>query len=150
MKRCLDCEEIKPFADFAKRSLERGTYQSRCLNCFRIYSKRHYKENGKSSDFSVKRSKRVQEIRDWYRTLRATWSCIKCGEDHPATLDCHHRDPSTKIRIGTNGRSSVSEMVAKGWSRERILEEIAKCDIICSNCHRKHHWHEKHSEDGGS
>lgn len=26
-------------------------------------------------------------------------------------------------------------MVRDGYSKERILEEISKCDILCANCH---------------
>jgi len=31
---------------------------------------------------------------------------------------------------------SISAMVHKGFSWESILAEIAKCDVVCSNCHR--------------
>ena len=27
-------------------------------------------------------------------------------------------------------------MLIGGWSREKVDEEIKKCDIVCSNCHR--------------
>ena len=27
-------------------------------------------------------------------------------------------------------------MIGCGQSKEAILEEIAKCDLICANCHR--------------
>jgi hypothetical protein len=74
------------------------------------------------------------ENRKLFRELKATLSCGRCGESHPATLDFHHRDPSTKSL-------EVSIMV---WNRtwKRVLAEIAKCDVICANCHRKEHWNE--------
>ncbi len=73
--------------------------------------------------------RRMQEIRD----LKAATGCKVCGETHPACLDFHHRDPSTKLfTIGSSSKACKS--------RERVWAEIAKCDVICSNCHRKEHY----------
>ena len=33
----------------------------------------------------------------------------------------------------------ICGMVGHYMSRERILEEIKKCDVFCANCHMKHH-----------
>lgn len=55
-----------------------------------------------------------------------------CGESDVRCLDFHHRNPKVKsfcIAIG----------VKRGFSLERIKKEIKKCDVICSNCHRKFH-----------
>ncbi len=30
--------------------------------------------------------------------------------------------------------------VTRRMSKERILKEIAKCDVLCRNCHAKLHW----------
>lgn len=60
--------------------------------------------------------------------------CLRCPEDHPACLDFHHRDPSTK-------EFTVCELT--DYSLETVKAEIAKCDVLCSNCHRKLHWEEK-------
>jgi len=40
----------------------------------------------------------------------------------------------------------VSYMVRQKLSRQRILDEIAKCDILCANCHRKLHYEEDAGE----
>jgi hypothetical protein len=56
----------------------------------------------------------------------------KCGEDHPACLDFHHRDPSTKSFCPNEG-------IKKCVKPSLMIEELAKCDVLCSNCHRKEH-----------
>lgn len=35
---------------------------------------------------------------------------------------------------------TLADAVAQGWSRDRILEEVGKCRVLCANCHFKHHW----------
>lgn len=61
----------------------------------------------------------------------ASKSCERCGEDDPITLDWHHTDPRTK-------EHAVSKMW-KERGRQAILNEIAKCQCLCANCHRKVH-----------
>lgn len=63
-----------------------------------------------------------------------------CGERHPACLDFHHRDPKSK-------EFYITIAAKRGWAWSRIAAEVEKCDVLCSNCHRKLHWNEKH---GGS
>lgn len=56
-------------------------------------------------------------------------ACVVCGlEDHSAVYDFHHRDPSQKDFAISRG---------KNW--DIIAEELKKCDLVCSNCHRKIH-----------
>ena len=46
-------------------------------------------------------------------------------------MDFHHKDPSTKVfEIGSKGYK---------YSLEKLKEEVAKCDVVCANCHRKIH-----------
>lgn len=55
--------------------------------------------------------------------------CADCGGTFPAcVMDFHHRDPKTKI-------ASIAKAVSC-MSRAALIEEIAKCDLICANCHR--------------
>ena len=74
-------------------------------------------------------------MRAWLLEIKKQRACERCGEDAPECLHFHHRDPETKDR-------EVSAAIEQGWSKRRILAEIAKCDVLCANCHCKEHWHE--------
>lgn len=58
--------------------------------------------------------------------------CTRCGyAKHVAALVFHHRDPSTKsFAISVDG-------VPRAW--RRLVDEAAKCDLLCANCHREVH-----------
>ena len=65
---------------------------------------------------------------------KASLSCNICGESHPAIIDFHHPK--------NNGETKVSYYVRQNqW--KKAYEEAAKCDPVCSNCHRKIHWEER-------
>jgi len=56
--------------------------------------------------------------------------CVDCGgRFHPCAMDFDHLDGTTK-------RATVSELVSKAKPLEVILAEVAKCELVCSNCHR--------------
>jgi len=60
--------------------------------------------------------------------------CVKChGIFHHAAYDFHHRDPSQK-------HFHLTALYDKKW--DRLVAEAAKCDLICSNCHRVMHYEE--------
>ena len=45
-------------------------------------------------------------------------------------MDFDHRDPSVK----SFGLTTARAMLA---SREDLMREVAKCDVVCANCHRR-------------
>ena len=97
----------------------------------REYQKKWYLKNRK---LQIERNEATKLKKlQWFKEYKSNLACVSCGENHPATLDFHHRDPETKER-------GVSAMVYSGCSIENILEEAAKCDVLCSNCHRKLHY----------
>lgn len=72
----------------------------------------------------------VRENREWLQGIKAACGCVDCGINDPDVLEFDHRDPSQKsFTIGSS--SGV------GGTRERLLDEINKCDVRCANCHRK-------------
>lgn len=80
--------------------------------------------------------RRKQELIEWYREYKKTLRCVDCGQDHPATLEFHHLDPSKKEVM-------VSKLIHETSSMRKLQEEIAKCVVLCANCHRIRHWNER-------
>jgi len=54
--------------------------------------------------------------------------CAHCGESDVRCLEFNH--------LG-NKKENVSHMMGK-QPIDMILREISKCEILCSNCHRKY------------
>lgn len=75
---------------------------------------------------------RRQRLRAWVNDRKASAGCARCGEDDPRCLDFHHRDTGAK-------EMGISEMVTHGYGTDRLRTEIAKCDVLCANCHRREH-----------
>jgi hypothetical protein len=98
------------------------------------YAKRHYQKNKTAIIARVGRRRKTQSAQ--FAAYKATLACTNCGENHPATLDFHHveRHPTNK---------KVHKLVQDGHWWKRIMEEIAKCVVLCSNCHRIHHHDER-------
>lgn len=70
------------------------------------------------------RSRRRAQLFEIKKELK----CVYCDSTNPLALDFDHRDPSTKLGI-------VAQMATNGTPWERVIEEIAKCDAVCRNCH---------------
>jgi hypothetical protein len=102
-------------------------------------SKKHYEKNKLARIADKKARKRRNRI--FVQEYKRSHPCIRCGESTPCCLDFHHVDPSKKIDV-------LTQMANRGFGIKRILEEIAKCVILCANCHRKEHSGESPNWDG--
>lgn len=80
--------------------------------------------------------RRRLELRRWWSELKGTLACEVCGECAPECLHFHHDDPDDKD-------FDVATAMSHGTAKEKILAEIAKCRVLCANCHLKHHWDER-------
>ena len=92
----------------------------------RNYNKEHASEK-------ATHNRRHREIRKaWLLEYKKTHPCETCGEAHPSCIDFHHRNSKDK-------KFAISEN-SKGKCLETLKKEIAKCIVLCANCHRKLHW----------
>jgi hypothetical protein len=103
------------------------------------HERNKHREDYKASQAETKKRIR-KERREWFQDLKKTLKCNRCPETDWRVLDFHHTDPSQKDW-------EVANMVRSRWSQKRILAEIAKCEVLCSNCHRKEHWKERHESE---
>src|SRR2546425_4524317 len=64
-----------------------------------------------------------------------------CGEWRSECLQFHHRDPKQK-------EFNVGESIRNGVSLEKLKSEIAKCDVLCANCHAIETQNERYRRKG--
>ena len=123
VKRCARCGVAKPLADFHRRGVG---HQSWCKVC-RWDWDAAYDERRRPVRMLQKRE-RIQGLETWMREFKGSRACADCGGFfHPAAMTFHHLPGSTK-------RADVSNLLYSGY-RQVLLDEIAKCELVCANCH---------------
>jgi hypothetical protein len=115
-KICTDCKQEKSLNEFYKQN-DRKNGSSQCKQCFNKYCSERWK-NRKIDAIIYKGS-----------------SCVDCGISYPnipyPVFDFHHLDPNQKD-------FDWSKMRVRSW--DIIINELDKCVLLCSNCHRiRHH-----------
>lgn len=65
-------------------------------------------------------------FREWLDSIKSN-PCLDCGRVRPAVaMDFDH--------IGEDKVTQISDMWS--WPRDKVLAEIAKCELVCCICHR--------------
>lgn len=98
------------------------------------YQRQWYLKNKDKQKKNASRHRKANKLRNKNFIIdhKSKNSCEQCKEDDPICLEFHHRDKKTKD-------GNVGDLVRKGCSLDRIRKEMSKCDVLCSNCHRKEH-----------
>jgi hypothetical protein len=69
-------------------------------------------------------------LRDWVHTLKESTPCTDCKMMYPYyVMDFDHLPEFEKS-------GQISTMISQGATK-KVKEEIAKCEIVCANCHRQ-------------
>ena len=94
---------------------------------------RHWRKNimtpMQKKDMLDKKYQRIEKLVSWMRNFKVELGCQHCGEKRWQCLDFHHLEKK-KYNISTD------TIWWNGWGKKRLLEEMKKCLILCSNCHR--------------
>lgn len=138
-KKCSMCEKILPktVEFFATRTDRKNlTYQSNCRECQKKYRREHYLQNKKK--YVEKASLYRKNVLEWFKQIKKNLECEVCGEKRFWVLDFHHKNPLEKDQ-------EVSNLTRRG-NKKKILEEVEKCSVLCSNCHRDLHYREQNAD----
>lgn len=128
MKRCAKCGVTKFTSDFTiSRSRKDGLNPS-CKECHRQYTRTHYENNKRY--YKSKARDHQRKTTDLVRQLKDGKACTDCKVSYPYyVMDFDH--------IRGRKVNDVARMVNTGASKEAILLELEKCDLVCANCHRE-------------
>jgi predicted kinase len=127
-KRCSKCEKSKPLDDFNKASKSPDGKQGYCRECGRTASKNNYydcKEGHK-----VTRKQFNENLQYRVAAIKAVTPCADCGAVlDPVCMDFDHLPGFTK-------EHNIVDMVRRRMTWSKIEVEMAKCEVVCANCHR--------------
>jgi hypothetical protein len=145
-KKCFSCKENYPY----KRTLRHLVYYNKitekdlieslkfvdvvCCSC--LTTKKTFPPKHDKKQYAEAKKQHRQELITWFRTLRSSGACALCNKSASdgtfKEFHYHHIDPSTKI-------CEVSYMVQQCNSKDKIINEIEKCILVCNKCHFKLH-----------
>jgi hypothetical protein len=129
-KLCMGpCGKKKLITEFHRRGP--NGYQSWCKLCRKVDDGARYLA---TSEYHAKvRRSREAELAAWAQSLKEKRPCVDCGHSfHPVVMQWDH--------TGTDKKINISDAVKRGWSKAHILAEIAKCELVCANCHALRTW----------
>ena len=123
-RKCKTCGKVKPLNKFPTAGTKKGVKYRRhkCQPCYQ----------------STKLHRRYYN-RKWLAEYKSKLKCEKCGyskETHDSfktqALEFHHHKGDKMY--------SVSNMANSGFSTDNIMNEINKCQVLCSRCHIESHY----------
>ena len=131
MKTCIKCEKHKKNTEFSFRNKGENKRHNICKDCFRANNREHYADNRKKYiDKARQRQGTVKEAnRDKILEYLLQHPCVDCGESDPIVLEFDH--------VRGKKHKMLTDMIHQSANWKSIKLELQKCDVRCSNCHKR-------------
>jgi hypothetical protein len=139
---CTACHEFKLKTEFQARKDRPKGICSWCKKCSNKFTSKFWKNNPDKKRIKEQnwKSKNKEKLTQYWskRDIKIhnlilefkDKPCTDCGiKYHPCAMDFDHLDATKKV----GNISSLSKWRNK---TSELLEEISKCELVCSNCHR--------------
>lgn len=102
------------------------------LNCSKGTVSYHLSAKSKIDTLDRQRDRRNKNRR-YIIEYKKSSLCADCGLDYPYwILEFDHLGEELKV-------ANISSMV-NDYTLEQVKSEIAKCDVVCANCHKHRTW----------
>ena len=94
-------------------------------------SRRHYAKHRERVIAKAKVNSKIarDRVRVYVNDYLKANPCVDCGETNTIVLEFDH--------VNDDKVFNISDAVRFGYGMSRIIDEIAKCEVRCANCHRK-------------
>ena len=160
MKKCAKCGELKPYTTFNKTKRYKDGYGSWCKSCQKQYRDQYNRDNPEyQKQYRIKHRKKTKQYNKEYqehnkekeriRSIKRYAAkvdfvsnfkekCVICGFSEKPALVFHHRNPQEKKFTISNPSRTNTAIIEK---------EIAKCVVLCANCHLIFHYYEHHPSE---
>lgn len=128
-KNCNNCREYMPLFEFNKNKSCINGRTGTCKTCTSKARKQWYADNRQRRQEAAnqRNQERKRLIVDHFGD-----KCHDCGNTYQQCVyEFHHLDPTQK---------DVNPSKALSWSEERMWQELNKCIMLCSNCHKVRHF----------
>lgn len=139
---CKKCNRLLTEDCFTIKNKETGKRFSYCRDCKSKYNKEWLAKNKKRQNRIVaeRHRKLHNEANEFLWNYKLAHSCVDCGENDPIVLEFDH--------VRGEKVEAVGKMARDEKPIEKVLEEIAKCEVVCANCHKrrtakKFKWYDK-------
>lgn len=110
-----------------------------CANCHAVVTQDQRREILSQTPNAIRLRRKIATLEAHVNPIKLQRGCEYvsngkvCGHvnlEYPQTLTFDHLDRNTKI-------NAVSNMIRNRVSLEKIKTEIAKCRVLCQNCHQR-------------
>lgn len=117
-KLCVRCKKEKPDDEFyiKYKGIHGDSFSAYCKEC---------ENNIHTEKYKLIKVKMIE-----YKGGQCVDCNLKLEDSHYSVFDFHHLDPKEKDK-------DFKKIKYRKW--ERIKEELDKCVLLCSNCHRIRH-----------
>lgn len=128
-KECRICKVEKEVSldNFHKHGKNKDGFWNICKPCRKEIDKKYYRLSPNKKETSKNRSNWIKSCID---NIKVKSGCINCYENSKWCLDFHHIESNEKEK-------NISKYA--NIPLEKLILEMNKCCILCSNCHRKYH-----------
>ncbi len=125
-KSCTLCKATKLITEFNYKRRADGIRHSYCRDCGKKITQSHYKRRKR---LYLDRNLRAYAERRNIVIRAKSRPCADCGIQYPYyVMDLDHREGVIK---------ELSLHSVHRATKQAVLREIAKCDVVCANCHRE-------------